>query len=594
MRDGMNEITMFSPFGGELILEEVLGSNNEFKTAENSVSTSAGQDRSMYSYVPKSGCPDAKQGQVLFVLRKDNTKESAEKVLREYGLDQLAEEKHFTVLFPNPQESGWNYTLDTNKDDDLSFFVRCFATLPKSKGKVAGFNGMIFYLALDESGSALLAQLSALHPIDCAAMMVGKFPEGFEITKEALKQPQVAWLYEDNKQLFDYLNEVNEPCSESALDDVTVFTNTVNKNIRHFVSNEGLTTQSIQKAWDMMFSEARRWRNDTYGTYQERTNFTEWGFEGHVEDDSLGVNDGFKHTWYEYVPEEVKKSDKKVPLLFYFHGGNCIPLYGAEQSDWHRIAKREGFIVVYPKASTMKRWNVWDDESEPSDFQFVMALIARMKEKYPIDETRIYLSGFSMGSMMSNSLACVYPDIFAAAAPCNAQNLGYFCNMKSTFAKLNMGKTDYTEEELKAPSKTKLMADEKNANHTYRMPIIQNSGLLDGLGGHGWPIQSGDNLWIETFDYWKDFNNIPVTPFAYDQTYETGLHADKSCYKGEDERFIHHIWYSEDKERLPLYEVMVAKRMPHAVDLRQIEYAWDYIKHFSRNEDGSLSYKEEV
>ncbi len=591
MRDDLNEIERFSPYGGELILEEVAGANNEFKTAENSVSTAKGADRDMYSYVPKSGCPDAKQGQVLFVLRSDASKESAEEALKKYGLDALAEDRHFTVLFPNPVEGGWNYNQDPAREDDMSFFVRCFAALPKSKGGVAGFNGMMFYIALDEAGSAMLTTLSAVHPIDCAAMMIGRYPADYVIP-EGVKQPQVAWLYEENKAAEEYLKCVNTPACCEEKDGVTVCTNGVNKNIRHFVSCAGLSTAEISKAWEMMFSEARRWRNDTYGTYQERTNFTEWGFVPHVKDTSLGVNNGFAHTWYEYVPEEVKNSDKKVPLLFYFHGANCIPLYGAEQSDWHRVAKDNGFIVVYPKASTMKRWNCWDEEDEPSDFAFVMALIEHMKKLYPVDETRIYASGFSMGSMMTNALCCAYPEVFAGGAAFNAQNLGYFKNAKSTFGALGMGGKPYTEEELNKVSHCRIMADEKNKDHKYRMPLIQNSGLLDALGVNGWPIKDAKNIWLQTFDYWKDFNNIPVTPFVYSDEYETGLTADASCYEGEDQRFIHHIWYSQDEGHLPLYQVMVAKRMPHAVDLRQIRFAWDFIRHYSRNADGTLTYTE--
>ena len=99
-------------------------------------------------------------------------------------------------------------------------------------------------------------------------------------------------------------------------------------------------------------------------------------------------------------------------------------------------------------------------------------------------------------------------------------------------------------------------------------------------------------MWLETFDYWKAFNNIPVTSFEYCDEYETGIKADSSCYEGDDQRFIHHVWYSQDEGHLPLYQVMVAKRMPHAVDLRQIRFAWEFIRHYSRNADGTLTYTE--
>ena len=590
MIDNLEEIERFSPYGGELILEEINGNDNKFETAENSVYTEKGLNRTIYSYIPKAGCPDAKQCQVLMVLRDENSKESAEKLLVELKLKELAEEKHFILLFPNPQDSGWNYLESTEKDNDCAFLVRCFASLPKSKGTVAGFNGMIFYIGLTPSASAQLAVLSSKNPLDCSAFMVGEFPEEFKIPygENAF---QTAWLYEDNKQLLEYLGKVNAPISIENKDSYCLYKNTKNDAIRIFTTNHGMNAEEIELAWNHMFSEARRWRNDTYGTYQKRTNFSEKGFIPHVKDTSLGVNDHYAHTWYEYIPERLRGTTEKVPLLFYFHGGNCIPLYGAEQSCWHDIADREGFIVVYPKASTKKRWNVWNTEGEPSDFDFVLALIEHMKKIQPIDESRIYVSGFSMGSMMTNALCCAYPEIFAAGAAYNAQNFGYLKNEKSTFSSLNMS-LNVTEEEMNEISYTKIMADKKKEIYDYRMPLIQASGLLDGLGENGWPIQSKDSLWIQTINYWKAYNNIDVKEFEYNSTYETGLYGDENGYDYDDQRFIHHKWFTNDESHLPLYQFVVAKRMPHAVDLREIEIGWNFIKHYRRNPDGSLSYVE--
>ena len=52
MNDTMNEITAFSPFGGRLVLEEVKGAQERANVPENSIETKAGDDRSMYVYVP--------------------------------------------------------------------------------------------------------------------------------------------------------------------------------------------------------------------------------------------------------------------------------------------------------------------------------------------------------------------------------------------------------------------------------------------------------------------------------------------------------------------------------------------------------------
>ena len=91
MNDTMNEITAFSPFGGRLVLEEVKGAQERANVPENSIETKAGDDRSMYVYVPASGCPDAKQTQVVMFLRDGADEASAQAAMKEYGLDALAE-----------------------------------------------------------------------------------------------------------------------------------------------------------------------------------------------------------------------------------------------------------------------------------------------------------------------------------------------------------------------------------------------------------------------------------------------------------------------------------------------------------------------
>lgn len=591
MNDTLEEIEVFSPFGGTLIEELVPGDTTGMRIAENSVSAATGIDRTMYSYVPASGVPDAKQCQVLMVLRNEGSKESAEALLDSLDLRNLAEKKHFILLFPNPFNGAWNINLNQGKDNDLDYLVRCFACLPKSKGKAAGFNGMIFCLATTPETSALITNLFTLRPIECAAAMLGPFPSDYQIPIDAVKAPQVAWVYGGNKQMNDYLAKANAPLEERPSDDnVICHNNQENQNIRWFTTDRQINTDMVKDAWERMFSEARRWRNDTYGTYQKRTNFSERGFEAHIKE-VLGDNDGLAHTWYEYVPERLRNSKEKAPLVFYFHGGGCIPLYGAEQSGWHDLADRDGFIVCYPKASAMKAWNAWDDKDSPSDFAFILKLLEYLEEKYSIDESRIYISGFSMGSMFSNALACCYPELFAGAAPCNAHHAGYLSNRASMH---KMGpQREFTEEEKKAPSPVKLLADRKKKENDLRIPVFQCTGLLDGLGPNGgWPTKAMDSGWSLTINYWRAFNHMPDVSLELSDEYPTGLKADENRYECDDQRFLHQIWYTEDTHQ-PLYHLLAAKRMPHALDLREIELAWNFLKHYSRGTDGSLIYEEQ-
>ena len=49
------------------------------------------------------------------VLRDENDESSAERLLEDLKLRELAEEKNFLLLLPNPTEEGWNYTNDSVK-----------------------------------------------------------------------------------------------------------------------------------------------------------------------------------------------------------------------------------------------------------------------------------------------------------------------------------------------------------------------------------------------------------------------------------------------------------------------------------------------
>lgn len=582
MNDKMNELVQFSPFAGTLFLEQVAGEASKKIEHENDVNAGNGSERTMYAYAPVSGCPDSKQGQILMVLRDDATQASAEALMEELGLDKLAEEKNFLLLFPNPSENGWNYTNNPARENDIEFLGRCFGALRTSKIGVNGFNGMIFYIATTPAASALMMTMAALKPMGVPAMMIGQFPDGYAIP-EAAKHVEVAAWVSGNDTAAAYLKNANGISREEIVDNTPVSFGK-NPNVRLICDTMGINKDTVAKAWDILFSETRRWQNDIHGTYQPRTDFTARGFTPHVKDTSLGVNNGFAHTWYEYIPPHLRGTDQKVPLVFYFHGVNCVPLYGAEQSNWHDIADREGLIVVYPAPSVSKAWNIYNDPALPSDFDFVMALIGHMKKVHPIDETRIYATGFSMGGMMTHALSSVYPDVFAAAAPCNAFDFAYFRSPRETYKGTVKG---VDIDSLQEESQQRVLADRKRAQMDYRMPMFQNVGYDDGLIGN-WPVTEDTvDIRTKTIDRWKRINNIPVEN-NLDAATLSGLSADESFYEDEEQRFFHQRWRSLDKGMPVLYELMTVKRMPHAIVPVQIEYAWAFIKKFQRLPDGSL------
>ncbi len=582
MNDKMNELVQFSDNAGKLVLEKVAGEVSKKVEYENEVQAKSGIDRTMYCYVPETGCPDPKQCQVLMVLRDGSDEDSAQKVMENLKLKGLAEDQNFILVFPNPTNDGWNYKNDSARENDIDFIVRCFDSLKASSSHVSGFNGMIYYLPASPCASAMIMTMAALNPLNVSAMMVSEFPDDYTIPAEALNVEVAAWS--SNPVATEYIKNANETNGSGEEDkgDITYYGK--NPNVRLIVSDSEINAETVLSAWDKLFSISRRWRNDTYGTYQHRTAFTERGFVAHVKDSSLGVNDGYEHTWYEYIPPQLRGTDEKVPLLFNFHGVNCVPLYGAEQSNWHDIADREGFIVVYPAPAKSKCWNIVNESTLISDFDFVLALIEHMKDIHPIDETRIYVAGFSMGGMMTHALSGAYPDIFAAGAPCNAFNFGYYMKPAGLFTPFMKGIKD---EELENVSYAKVFADEKKAKYDYRMPIFQNVGFNDTLIS-SWPLDAEtEDIRMDTIKRWMEYNNISSDDL-FDSKTLSGLSADESFYEDEEERFFHQRWLSGDEGSPSLYEMMFVKRMPHAILPIQTEYAWEFIKKFSRMKDGTL------
>ena len=147
------------------------------------------------------------------------------------------------------------------------------------------------------------------------------------------------------------------------------------------------------------------------------------------------VADGLEDTWYEYVPASYDPS-KKVPLVIGNHGGLMTGWGHAIYTSWTMVADREGFICVFPDAHSLRMWTVegvfddFDPKLAPDlpiqtvpknykdnhDLNFLLGLIEQMKQKYNIDEGRIFMQGMSMGNLMTDQFARYYGDILAGAA----------------------------------------------------------------------------------------------------------------------------------------------------------------------------------
>lgn len=118
---------------------------------------------------------------------------------------------------------------------------------------------------------------------------------------------------------------------------------------------------------------------------------------------------GKSRTMFVYAPTGLAQNR---PLVISMHGLNQDINYQKGQAKWEQVADTAKFVVVYPAGES----NSWDINGT-KDTDFISAIIDNMVTRYGIDRSRVYVSGFSMGGMMSYHVANKIADKVAAIGP---------------------------------------------------------------------------------------------------------------------------------------------------------------------------------
>ncbi len=115
--------------------------------------------------------------------------------------------------------------------------------------------------------------------------------------------------------------------------------------------------------------------------------------------------------YLQWIPEGL--GEKNWPSILFLHGKG-------ERGHNLKLVKRHGlpallaqrrdfpFFVLAPQCPSERDWSPLMDSLE--------ALLAQACRDYPLDESRLYLTGLSMGGRGAWELACRQPRLFAALA----------------------------------------------------------------------------------------------------------------------------------------------------------------------------------
>ncbi|MGN0303406.1 MAG: sialate O-acetylesterase, partial [Prevotella sp.] len=122
------------------------------------------------------------------------------------------------------------------------------------------------------------------------------------------------------------------------------------------------------------------------------------------------TSEGQKREYLQYAPSDL---GSKRPLIISCHGMNQSAKYQWDMlKDAQTLADKEKFVIVLPEGIN-SGWDISGDR----DINLIKDLIAQMKKDFDIDEKRVYLSGFSMGGMLTYHAMNKIPNVIAAFAP---------------------------------------------------------------------------------------------------------------------------------------------------------------------------------
>jgi polyhydroxybutyrate depolymerase len=147
------------------------------------------------------------------------------------------------------------------------------------------------------------------------------------------------------------------------------------------------------------------------GTYQQKLNIR-----------VLGMRRGYLL----HIPAGLRPG-RQSPLVIVLHGAFSTPRKIEKKSGFSALADREGFLVAYPAGAyglfgLLRHWNAGHccgkaASDGTDDVGFLVSVIEDIAGRVDVDRSRIYMTGFSNGGMLTYRFAAERTNLLAAAAP---------------------------------------------------------------------------------------------------------------------------------------------------------------------------------
>lgn len=135
---------------------------------------------------------------------------------------------------------------------------------------------------------------------------------------------------------------------------------------------------------------------------------------------------GSKDRQYSVFLPEGYRTDEALPLVVVLHGCNQTHRDIMNDTRFNELAEVEKFIAVYPFITSydgLRNTNCWgywfEDEIKEGSGEAadIAGIIEEVQAVYPIDSSRIHITGLSSGGAMATAVMVAYSEIIASGAP---------------------------------------------------------------------------------------------------------------------------------------------------------------------------------
>lgn len=260
-------------------------------------------------------------------------------------------------------------------------------------------------------------------------------------------------------------------------------------------------------------------------------------------------------TWYELLPEEVKKNKApkhSVPLVLANHGGGDDPLQYLDEIGMLSLAGEKRIAVVAPFHSNVT--NLLSD--------VLPKLVRYMLDAYPaLDPSRVYVTGYSMGGRAAMAALSGNAGLFAAAVPQGA--VTYLA----------------TEDQARQYAHTDIPILFTTSTYDFHMDEPTLTLRLSYYFG----------MKAITFDYttlinqYLGYNGMDRVQFDFAVYPMSGFKGDAYERVVLNNEYASHTWMINNKGGVPMVGLNVTEFLPHGLYQEYAGIFWNFAKHYSRD-----------